>query len=169
MKISAAKMGTDMGVHGGLRKSSRSSTNLKEIQILDSCEGSLCLWAWLGDEMFTALWSYTFRCGLRAFLERIIWGGNIYFECGVTISWVGVPDWMRKKERNGVAHRNSHFSPSRSTEMRLSNCSTLLPPQGHPLPWPLPQDRLMSLNCDTKSMPPPKMLPVRGFITVTIQ
>lgn len=42
MTISAAKMGMGMGDHGGLGKSSRSSTNLKEIQELDSCEGSLC-------------------------------------------------------------------------------------------------------------------------------
>lgn len=55
MTISAAKMRMGMGVHGGLGKSSRSSTNLKEIQMLDSCEGSLCSWARLGDEMFTAL------------------------------------------------------------------------------------------------------------------
>lgn len=55
MTISAAKMRMGMGVHRGPGKSSRSSTNLKEIQMLDSCEGSLCSWARLGDEMFTAL------------------------------------------------------------------------------------------------------------------
>lgn len=55
MTISAAKMRMGMGVHRGLGKSSRSSTNLKEIQMLVSCEGSLCSWARLGDEMFTAL------------------------------------------------------------------------------------------------------------------
>lgn len=52
MTISAAKKRMGMG---GLGKSSRSSTNLKEIQMLVSCEGSLCSWARLGDEMFTAL------------------------------------------------------------------------------------------------------------------
>lgn len=39
MAISTAKMRMGMRVHGGLGKSSRSSTNLKEIQMLDSCEG----------------------------------------------------------------------------------------------------------------------------------
>lgn len=98
MTISAAKMGMGMGDHGGLGKSSRSSTNLKEIQVLDSCEGSLCFVSVTGWWNVQSTLELYFYMWLKAFLERIIWGGNIYSECGVTISWAGVSDWTRKRE-----------------------------------------------------------------------